>query len=50
MMCLKISLSKRESFVIPPLEEEVDSTASAVEDGGVQKHKQKKNLPDTNIF
>ena len=34
-MCPKISLSKRESFVIPPLEEEVDSTASAVEDGGV---------------
>jgi len=28
-------LSKKESFVIPPLEEEVDSTASAVEDGGV---------------
>ena len=34
-MCPKISLSKRESCIIPPLEEEVDSTASAVEDGGV---------------
>ena len=34
-MCPKVSLSKRESFVIPPLEEEVDSTASAVEDGGL---------------
>ena len=39
-MCTKIS-SKVE---------EVDSTASAVEDGGVQKHKQKKNLPDNNIL
>jgi len=34
-MCTKISLSKRESFIIPPLEEEVDSSAKAVEDGGV---------------
>jgi hypothetical protein len=34
------SLFKRDSF-IPPLEEEVDSLASAVEDGGVQSPRKK---------
>jgi hypothetical protein len=30
-----IHYNKRESIFTPPLEEEVDSSASAVEDGGV---------------